>query len=353
MFSLSPSTSSALFGALLNFLLFGMLIVQVCLYAICFPQDSRAVKALVWTVFVMMLISICFNAVDAHFWYAANFGDLTAFGEARFSAFYTPIIGSLVGLLVQGFFAYRISIFRGAGWVAGLITLISLAQAGGGMASGLSVYIAESRSGGLNNAKTFVVLIRMPLLYLWLIGSAVSDVLIATSMTYLLLKTAEPSTQHIVGRIVRLIIETNALTASMAVISLAAFSGFPGMTYFICPTMLLPALYANTLLVLLNNRASPSRTKPLSRASNRQHDMGADGYPPNAMQRGAFNSPRPSPSRSYQSTFALDTTTSLPAPSLRKYAEAQGNGVRSWGASTLASMDIQEHPYEQSYIQFR
>jgi hypothetical protein len=160
MFSLSPSTSSALFGALLNFLLFGMLIVQVCasfsspvgrcvlitaIWQVYMRYASHRTAAqsklsvrtevvlaylprqgfyTVWTVFVMMLISICFNAVDAHFWYAANFGDLTAFGEARFSAFYTPIIGSLVGLLVQGFFAYRISIFRGAGWVAGLITLV-------------------------------------------------------------------------------------------------------------------------------------------------------------------------------------------------------------------------------------
>jgi hypothetical protein len=76
----------------------------------------------------MMLISICFNAADTHFWYAVNFGDLTTFGEARFSAFYTPIIGSLIGLLVQGFFAYRISRFRRAIWVAALIALVSLAS---------------------------------------------------------------------------------------------------------------------------------------------------------------------------------------------------------------------------------
>jgi hypothetical protein len=81
----------------------------------------------VYTVFLMMLVSICFNAADAHFWYAANFGDLTTFGEARFSAFYTPIIGSLVGFLVQGFFVYRISMFRGAMWVAAFIALVSLA----------------------------------------------------------------------------------------------------------------------------------------------------------------------------------------------------------------------------------
>ncbi|KAJ7290476.1 hypothetical protein C8J57DRAFT_1611375 [Mycena rebaudengoi] len=286
MFSLSPSTSSALFGALINFLLFGMLIVQVCLYAICFPQDSCAVKALVWTVFMMMLITICFNVADTHFWYAANFGDLTAFGQARFSPFYVPIMGSLVALLVQGFFAYRISIFHGARWVAAFITLISLAQAGGGMESGIAVYIGQSKRGGLKSTDNFG---------LRLVGSAVSDILIAASMTYLLLQTAEPSTQHIVGRIVSLVIETNGLTASMAVVSLIVFSGFPGMTYFIAP-------YANTLLLLLNNRATQSRTQTLSRRSNEPHDI-----PPNAMQLRELDTPNPS--RAYPS---LDRTISPP-----------------------------------------
>ncbi|KAJ7290692.1 hypothetical protein C8J57DRAFT_1276302 [Mycena rebaudengoi] len=358
--SRSQVTSSALFGALLNFLLFGMLIIQVCVYAICFPQDRRAVKALVYTVFLMMLVSICFNAADAHFWYAANFGDLTTFGEARFSAFYTPIIGSLVGFLVQGFFVYRISMFRGAMWVAAFIALVSLAQVGGGMASGLSVYLSEIRSGGLEN--TFVVFVRTPLLYLWLIGSAVADLAIAISMTYLLLNAVEPSTQHIVGRVVRVIIETNALTASVAVIALGTFSGFPGMTYFICPTMLLPGLYANTLLVVLNNRASPSRTQPPTRdSSGPTHSLRSDTYPSKPIRIGAFDSPQPNRDV-YPPRSSMDKTTSRPPLSLRKEAGGQpftdskgGNGIRSSGTSTIDSLDFEEIPYGNSgsYTHFR
>ncbi|KAJ7689329.1 hypothetical protein B0H17DRAFT_1296047 [Mycena rosella] len=119
-------TSAALFGSLFNFLLFGMLLIQVCVYKVCFPQDRRAVKAVVYAVFLMMLLSVCFNASDAHFWYAAHFGDLITFGEARLSAFYTPIIGSLIALAVQLFFCYRISMFRQAVWVAGVIALVRL-----------------------------------------------------------------------------------------------------------------------------------------------------------------------------------------------------------------------------------
>ncbi|KAJ7240255.1 hypothetical protein C8J57DRAFT_666785 [Mycena rebaudengoi] len=188
----SEITSPALIGSLLSFVLFGMLVVQACLYTTLFPHDRRRVKALVYAVCFMMSLSLCLNA------------------SARFAALYTPLIGSLVGLLVQAFFAYRISMFRGARWVAGLVLLISLAQAAGGMASGLSVYISEQTSR--DSAATFINFIGTPLVHLWLIGSAVSDMLIAISMTYLLLRTAEPSAEHIVHRVVLLIIETNALT---------------------------------------------------------------------------------------------------------------------------------------------
>ncbi|KAJ7201464.1 hypothetical protein C8J57DRAFT_1412301 [Mycena rebaudengoi] len=245
--------------------------------------------------------------------------------------------------------------FRGARWVAGLIVLISLAQAAGGMGSGLGVYLPETSPK--DSAATFVNFIRIPLLYLWLIGSAVADILIAISMTYLLLRVAEPSTQHIIRRVVRLIVETNALTASVAVIALAVFSGFPGTTYFICPTTILPGLYSNTLLVLLNNRASPGRVVALSRDSNNASSPNA--YSPNSVRLGPLTqNPRPFmiPGR-----MGGDKVVSPPLPPLHEdvdvqpvYSRREGNGVPRWGQTTRASLDLDEHPYGSgSYMDFR
>jgi hypothetical protein len=78
-------------------------------------------------------------------------------------------------------------------------------------------------------------------------------------MTHLLTQASEPQTQGIIRGLVRLIIETNTFSASVAIIGLALFAGIPGTTYFICPTLILPGIYANTLLVLLNNRAAPTQ----------------------------------------------------------------------------------------------
>ncbi|KAJ6556999.1 hypothetical protein DFH09DRAFT_548073 [Mycena vulgaris] len=247
-------TTATLIGTLLNFFLFGTLVIQVYVYNTCFPKDRPAIKRLVYIVFLAMALCTCLNAADAHYWYAAGFGDLARFAEPRFSAFYTPMMGSLIALVVQLFYCYRISVFRtGAVWFIAIIALASFVQAAGGMGGGIKAYIAANEQH--DQARTILV-------YMWLVGDAVADILIAITMTFLLTRASEPQTQHIVRGVVRVIIETNIFSASVAVIGLVLFAGLPTADYFICPTMILPGIYANTLLVLLNNRALPSRAVP-------------------------------------------------------------------------------------------
>ncbi|KAG6861523.1 hypothetical protein C0995_015256, partial [Termitomyces sp. Mi166 len=62
-------------------------------------------------------------------------------------------------------------------------------------------------------------------------------------------------TNAVVHHIIRLTMETNALSAGIAVLSVILFAGTPNNTYFITPTLVLGKLYANTLLVTFNNRA--------------------------------------------------------------------------------------------------
>ncbi|KAJ6461686.1 hypothetical protein C8R45DRAFT_1027720 [Mycena sanguinolenta] len=246
-------TSSQLIGTLLNFFLFGTLFIQVYVYNLCFPKDRVAIKYLVYFVFLSMTLCACLNAADANYWYASGFGDIVKFGQARFSPFYTPIMGSIIALAVQLFFCYRISVFRsGTMWWSGLIAVISMVQAAGGVGGGVISFIASNEQHDH---------IRTVLVYMWLVGDAVADLMIAATMTYLLTQAAaEPQTRSVVRGIVRLIIETNTFSASVAIVGLVLFAGMPGTDYFVCPTMVLPGIYANTLLVLLNNRAAPSRT---------------------------------------------------------------------------------------------
>lgn len=72
-----------------------------------------------------MAVCACLNAADAHYWFAAGFGDIVKFGQARFSPFYTPFMGSIITLAVQLFFCYRISVFRSSAmWWSFLIAAV-------------------------------------------------------------------------------------------------------------------------------------------------------------------------------------------------------------------------------------
>ncbi|KAJ7135994.1 hypothetical protein C8R44DRAFT_869687 [Mycena epipterygia] len=242
--------ASQLIGSLLNYCLYGVLAVQVYVYRLSFPNDKASIKWLVYLIFLVETVMTALNGADMYNWFAAGFGDILSFAKPGISPFYTPIMGSVMAWVVQWFFCYRIYIIRRESlYFCIFIALISLLQAAGGIGGGISSYLSANEVHDHN---------RIIFVYLWLIGDAIADVLIAVTMSYLLLSASRQQhkqTNDIVKRIVRLTIETNALSMVVAVLSLILFYGTPNTTYFICPTMVLAKLYANTLLVTFNNRA--------------------------------------------------------------------------------------------------
>ncbi|KAJ7214202.1 hypothetical protein C8J57DRAFT_1601732 [Mycena rebaudengoi] len=264
----SVIVSSQLIGSLLNFFLFGLLTAQTHTNSASPRTDTALNSSAIYFVFVSMLVCTCLNAADVHYWFAAGFGDISRFEDPRFGRFYTPLWGSVIALIVQCYFCYRIAVLvnkRLWPWVA-VIALVSCAQCAGGMGAGILSYIHANR---------IVDRPRDILVDMWLIGGAAADVMIAVAMTLVLLRMVTlPATRDLVKGIVLLILETNTFSAITAVIGLTLFKTIPNTTYYICPTMMLPGMYnplkfkfplpnrrdvfpsyANTLLATLNNRA--------------------------------------------------------------------------------------------------
>ncbi|KAF8189852.1 hypothetical protein K438DRAFT_933461 [Mycena galopus ATCC 62051] len=245
--------TSQLIGALLNYCLYGVLAVQVYVYRLCFPNDRAAIKWMVYIIFLVETVMTALNGVDVYHWFGQGFGNVLEFAKPLISPAYTPIMGSVMALVVQWFFCYRIYIIkREAIYVCAFIALVSLVQAVGGIGGGISAYLAANEVHDHN---------RIIFVYMWLVGDVVADVFIAGVMTFLLTKASRQQhkqTNDIVKRIVRLTIETNLASTIVAIVSLILFYGTPNTTYFICPTMVLAKLYANTLLVTFNNRAALS-----------------------------------------------------------------------------------------------
>ncbi|KAJ7839552.1 hypothetical protein B0H14DRAFT_695009 [Mycena olivaceomarginata] len=242
--------ASQLIGSLLNYCLYGVLAVQVYVYRLSFPNDKASIKWMVYLIFLSETVMTALNGVDVYHWFAEGFGNILEFAKPLISPAYTPIMGSVMALVVQLFFCYRIYIIkREALPLSIFIALVSLLQAAGGIGGGISAYLSANEVHDHN---------RIIFVYIWLIGDVIADVFIAGTMTYLLTKASRQQhkqTNDIVKRIVRLTIETNTASTIVAIVSLILFFGTPNTTYFICPTMVLAKLYANTLLVTFNNRA--------------------------------------------------------------------------------------------------
>ncbi|KAJ7186579.1 hypothetical protein C8R46DRAFT_810987, partial [Mycena filopes] len=97
-----------LIGSLLIYFFFGTLVIQVYVYRLCFPKDSLVLKSLVYFLLLALTASACLTAADVEFWYGSGFGDITRLSDPHHSRFTTPILGSVIALLTQLFFAYRI-----------------------------------------------------------------------------------------------------------------------------------------------------------------------------------------------------------------------------------------------------
>jgi hypothetical protein len=91
-------------------------------------------------------------------------------------------------------------------------------------------------------------------IYIWSISSSLADILIAVAMTLQLRRAMGNFSSFVLVRVVRLTVETNALTATLAIASLVLYVAFPNELYYIFTVEIIGKVYSNTLLVSLNNR---------------------------------------------------------------------------------------------------
>jgi len=248
--NIAQMTAPILIGALVNYFLFGILTLQLYVYTCSFPYDKTSIKLLIYLVYALELVQVCCAGADAFYWLCAGFGDLNHLNNTYVSPFDTPMIGSVVAFIVQLFFCHRIWKLSNSNWyilMCAVIGAVSILQLAGGVVGGVYAHIYKYFSA-ISSSSLFA--------YMWLSGEAVSDLLIATTMTYLLVGSdaERRANTNVINRAVRLIVQSNSLTASTAIVSVILFAALPGKNYFIAPTMVLGKLYSNTLLATFNHR---------------------------------------------------------------------------------------------------
>jgi hypothetical protein len=81
----------------------------------------------VYTVFLLETLQTVLTGVDLYHWFASGFGRMDYLAHPNLSAFDGPIIGSVVSLIIQLFFAYRVWILsdKKSWWICMTICVVS------------------------------------------------------------------------------------------------------------------------------------------------------------------------------------------------------------------------------------
>ncbi|KAJ7202726.1 hypothetical protein C8J57DRAFT_1543050 [Mycena rebaudengoi] len=239
------STGPTLLGILFNWGLMGVLAVQIYLFYEK-SKDRTAIKALVYGLALLDILQTVMVTADAFHWFVYGFSNPLLLDQPFLNSWDVPVLDSVISLIVQAFYCWRIYILRNGVVIQTL--QVSLAQFAAGIATGIRNY----QVGSLTLSREYIGVETI-----WLAGSAVADVAIAGVLSWTLLSGRNNSLSahsSILSRLIRLIVETNALTAGVAVVAIGLFWGFPKTALVSVPIAIIGKLYTDCLLALFNNR---------------------------------------------------------------------------------------------------
>ncbi|KAJ7463944.1 hypothetical protein FB451DRAFT_1491974 [Mycena latifolia] len=249
-FQIVDFSGPLLLSYLLHWGLFGALSVQLYLYYQAFPNDRLGTKCLVYIVYTIELVETILLTHDAFQTFGYGFGDISAPSKINLGWLDLPVTSGLVGFIGQSFYAHRLYVLSKSWLIPVLIVVVSLASSIGAFVTG--AFSLEAGNFALLNTRKVSISSGV-----WNGGSALSDITIAVFMTYYLSQkvTAFRQTRAFVSKLMRLTVETGTLTAFVAITNFTLFIALPGRAYYAATTAMLPKLYANCILVVLNARS--------------------------------------------------------------------------------------------------
>ncbi|KAJ7186128.1 hypothetical protein C8R46DRAFT_1062556 [Mycena filopes] len=243
---------SMFIGNILNWMLFGALIMQLNTYYQNYPNDRLALKIFVYFVFFLDVVQTVLLTHHGWWWIITTWCEPQMFTQVVWSAPVIPFMSGLISAVVQVFYAWRIwtltrtSIMRA---ICVLIVLLAVMQSTIAMVSGLIVSQNPVLSTLLGLSKEFST---------WLAGSFVADIIITMCMTYILVqarnKSAWGPTETLLTKLINRIIQSGAATVIIAAIDLGLFVTVPDTNYYFVPSYILAKIYSNSLMLNLNLR---------------------------------------------------------------------------------------------------
>ncbi|KAF9072056.1 hypothetical protein BDP27DRAFT_1418416 [Rhodocollybia butyracea] len=248
--NISELSGPAIIGYLLHWGLFGTLSVQTYLYYLAFPNDRYIIKCVVYGIFTIEVIQTVLITHDAFAIFGYGFGNFDSLTDIHMEWFTVPVMSGVVAFVGQAFYAYRIWVLSRSKVVPLLILLVSLVSSVAAFMTGVYDFQIGNVIAVTQSSKTSIAG------GIWCGAAALGDITIAVCMTYYLshMESGFKSTHSLITKYTRLTIETGSVTALVALLDIILFFGFPTKGYYITPVVIMPKLYANSILVVLNAR---------------------------------------------------------------------------------------------------
>ncbi|KAJ7192564.1 hypothetical protein GGX14DRAFT_479904 [Mycena pura] len=242
-----------LLGTQVNWLLLGTLTLQVYKFHICFPKERWWVKTLVYTLFVLEVVQ---TAVTSHFAYSIlviSWGKPSIFTKLPWSSLAAPIFTGITSGSVQSFFAWRIWTLKDKHVWARIVSVVVVMLA---LMQSLAAFCTDARFA-VTTQVTELERLHVGV-NVWLIGSAVCDVVITITMLVILTeyrrKTPWKRTDTLISKLIYNTVETGAITTVVAIADVILFILFSQTNLHQAPAFILGKLYTNVLLATLNSR---------------------------------------------------------------------------------------------------
>ncbi|KAF5350064.1 hypothetical protein D9756_009072 [Leucocoprinus leucothites] len=239
-----------LIGVMINWWLYGILVMQYLMYFSGPIRDGKILRGIVHLLFLLDTIQTLITMDDVFFWFVYNYGDYSALLRFNIASIDGPFLDAIITFTVQLVYCWRLRVIGKWNIMPTICALASMASVSsiGGITVGIHDVVSTKEI--------------KPAVYLWLFASAITDIVIASSMAYLLMKyqkeNASRTTMAIVKRIVLLTLETNAVTAALAIALVSVFLtpsiSPPKTNIYLSFGYTLGKMYSNCFMVLLNQR---------------------------------------------------------------------------------------------------
>ncbi|TFY83870.1 hypothetical protein EWM64_g155 [Hericium alpestre] len=251
-------------GTVINIILYGISIAQTYIYLTTYKKDRLWMKLVILTLFVADTLNSIFDIQYTYDSLVNHYNDPAAIQQANWVFATDPAMTSIIGTIVQLFFAWRVKVLTHSNIAVGFIVVGAIISCLGGIATSIAI--------GIVPVWTEFQKFKAPVI-VWLTVSAIVDSTITAILVWHLVRRIYGM---LADKLIRLTVQTGLITSCWAIVDLAVYLGIATGTHLIF-NFPLSKLYTNSLLSTLNSRSgwkySDSEADEESVISNRKPDV--------------------------------------------------------------------------------